>query len=155
MSSYLCDTNVWLALAIARHVHHEASRAWLAMIETPSSVYFCRATQQSFLRLVTSGSVFAPYGLQPLTNADAWAAYRRFQGDERIGVMRDEPVGLEQWWVDFATRSTSSPNLWMDAYLAAFARAASLTFVTNDRAFLQFDGLDVVVLGEGSAPESN
>src|SRR3712207_8553008 len=26
---YLCDSNVWLALALSGHAHHEAARDWL------------------------------------------------------------------------------------------------------------------------------
>jgi predicted nucleic acid-binding protein len=37
----------------------------------------------------------------------------------------------------------------MDAYLAAFARAAGCTLVTLDAGFRQFAGLDLRVLGAG------
>ncbi|MGH9333577.1 MAG: TA system VapC family ribonuclease toxin, partial [Vicinamibacteria bacterium] len=53
----LCDSNVWLALALSKHVHHAPARDWLETIEEPASVLFCRATQQSFLRLLTNSSV--------------------------------------------------------------------------------------------------
>jgi predicted nucleic acid-binding protein len=39
----------------------------------------------------------------------------------------------------------------MDAYLAAFALAGGYQFVTIDKAFAQFDGLDLVLL---SPPDS-
>ena len=39
-----------------------------------------------------------------------------------------------------------SPRVWMDAYLAAFARAEGCTLVTTDGAFKQFEGLDFLVL---------
>lgn len=41
----LCDTNIWLALALSGHVHHRASRAWLDTINAPGVIHFCRATQ--------------------------------------------------------------------------------------------------------------
>ncbi len=41
---------------------------------------------------------------------------------------------------------TASPKLWMDAYMAAFARASGYRLVTTDAAFAQFDGLDLVLL---------
>ena len=41
----------------------------------------------------------------------------------------------------------------MDAYLAAFARAAGCRLVTLDAAFTQFDDLDVMVL-DGSREDT-
>ena len=69
MTDYLCDTNVWLAIAVAPHTHHAVARAWFDEVPTSASIHFCRSTQQSFLRLVTSGWLRATYGLSPLTNA--------------------------------------------------------------------------------------
>ncbi|MBI3924942.1 MAG: hypothetical protein HY319_05325 [Armatimonadetes bacterium] len=38
-------------------------------------------------------------------------------------------------------------ELWMDAYLAAFAIAGGSRIVTTDFAFKQFPGLDLLILG--------
>jgi predicted nucleic acid-binding protein len=63
-------------------------------------------------------------------------------------LMRDtEPAGIDRWWRRYSERNTASPKLWMDAYLAAFARAEGCTLVTTDGAFKQFDGLDYLILG--------
>jgi uncharacterized protein len=35
----LCDSNVWLALALSKHVHHTAAREWLETVEEPASVF--------------------------------------------------------------------------------------------------------------------
>lgn len=147
MSVYLCDGNVWLALALSGHVHHGAARTWLDSIDEPASVVFCRATQQMLLRLLTNSSVLAPYGNPPLTNNAAWGAYEAFIADDRIVIRTDEPAGLEPRWRTFARRDTASPKLWMDAYLAAFALSDGYRLVTTDAAFLQFEGLDLLVLG--------
>ena len=56
----LFDSNVWLALALSRHVHHAVAREWFEAVETSSSVYFCRATQQTLLRLFTNAAVLSP-----------------------------------------------------------------------------------------------
>jgi toxin-antitoxin system PIN domain toxin len=143
----LCDSNVWLALALSRHVHHESARAWLATIEEPQSVAFCRATQQSFLRLLTNASVLRPYGNPPLTNRQAWEAYESFVADERIVLTTEEPPGLNALWKRLALRDTASPKLWMDAYLAGFAIGGGYRMVTTDTAFSQFKGLDLEVVG--------
>lgn len=143
---YLCDVNVWLALALSAHTNHRTARAWLDSIDSPRSIVFCRSTQQSFLRLLTNAAVLAPYGNPPLTNADAWDAYGAFLADDRIVFHEGEPDGLERLWQGFALRPSASPKLWMDAYLAAFAIAGGYQMVTTDAAFHQFEGVDVVVL---------
>ena len=116
-------------------------------VHDPASVLFCRATQQTFLRLVTNASVLSPYGNPPLTNRQAWAAYQSILVDERIVFRPEEPAGLEAHWRRFALRETASPKIWMDAYLAAFAFAGGYRMVTTDAAFAQFRGLDLELLG--------
>lgn len=142
----LCDANVWLALALSRHVHHQKVRRWFQAVLEPASILFCRATQQTFLRLLTNSSVLAPYGNPPLTNAQAWKAYEAFAADDRVGLRVDEPAQLESHWKRLAGRDTASPKLWMDAYLAAFAITGDLRLVTTDSAFRQFAGLHPLVL---------
>jgi toxin-antitoxin system PIN domain toxin len=143
----LCDSNVWLALALSKHAHHTVARQWLETIEQPDSIFFCRATQQSILRLLTNAAVLKPYGNPPLTNREAWRVYETFLADDRIAFRAEEPVGVEPFWKELAVRGTASPKLWMDAYLAAFALAARCSLVTTDAAFRQFHGLDLLVLG--------
>jgi uncharacterized protein len=142
----LCDSNIWLALALSGHAFHPAVSAWLESIEAPASVAFCRATQQSFLRLLTNAAVLAPYGNPPLTNQQAWTAYEALLADFRIAFLEEEPAGLEARWQQLTRRNTASPKLWMDGYLAAFALAGGHRLVTTDRAFAQFSGLDLLIL---------
>ncbi|MHB1987312.1 MAG: TA system VapC family ribonuclease toxin [Acidimicrobiales bacterium] len=142
----LCDSNVWLSLTLSAHVHHRAARSWLDKIDEPFSALFCRATQQSLLRLLTTAAVLAPYGNPPLTNREAWRIYQAFAADDRIGLVDEEPAGVEQVWVELASAASASPKLWMDAYLAAFARSAGYTLVTTDAAFTQFSDLDLRLL---------
>jgi toxin-antitoxin system PIN domain toxin len=144
----LCDSNVWVALALSKHAHHSAAREWLDSVRAPASAVFCRATQQAFLRLLTNASVLGAFGNAPLTNRQAWDAYEALLADDRVGFRVEEPAGLDVHWKRFALRGTASPKLWMDAYLAAFAVAGGYRLVTNDRAFSQFRGLEVELLGE-------
>lgn len=141
----LCDTNVWLSLALSEHIHHRAARDWLDTCTVARSVLFCRATQQSLLRLLTTSAVLAPYGNPPLTNQEAWQVYAAFVSDDRVHLV-EEPLGLEPAWVGLAAIGTPSPKLWMDAYLAAFAHAAGHTLVTTDAAFGRFPGLTLRLL---------
>ena len=119
----LADSNVWLALALSKHHHHRAALDWFATVKAPASVCFCRATQQTFLRLLTNVSVLHPYGNPPLTNRQAWKAYEQLLADDRIVLRAEEPAGLETRWKQLARRDMASPKLWMDAYLAGFALA--------------------------------
>ena len=144
----LCDSNVWLALALSKHAHHAAAREWFEAVEEPASICFFRATQQTFLRLLTNASVLSPYGNPPLTNRQAWEAYEALLADDRAVLRAEEPAGLETRWERFAVCDTTSPKIWMDAYLAAFALAGGYRMVTTDAAFKQFRGLDLELLGD-------
>jgi len=141
----LLDVNIWLALALSGHTHHQAARAWLDGEEETASLCFCRATQQGLVRLLTTAEVLAGYGNPPLTNRQAWDVIETFMDDERF-TFANEPEGVEETWKSLAIRDTHSPKLWMDAYLAAFALRAGLRMITTDKAFSQFRGLDVLLL---------
>ncbi len=80
----LPDTNIWLALCLSGHSHHKAAKSWLDEESAADSLVFCRSTQQSLLRLLTTRGVMSIYGLEPLTNPAAWAVYEQFFADERI-----------------------------------------------------------------------
>ena len=143
----LADSNVWLALALSKHAFHATVRAWFARQKPSQPVLFCRSTQQSFLRLLTTSAVLAPYGIPPLSNKAAWSAFEGFRTDKRIS-WANEPRGLEAQWKKLASGAKPSPKLWMDAYLAAFAMAGEYQMVSTDTAFKQFKGLDLIVLSK-------
>ena len=110
---------------------------------------FCRATQQTLLRLLTNASVLSPYGNPPLTNRQASGKPTKlFLATIGSSCVPKEPAGLETHWERFAVCDTASPKLWMDAFLAAFALAGGYRMVTTDAAFKQFRGLDLELLGE-------
>ena len=88
----LADSNIWLALALSKHEFHSAARTWLAERGRHQAL-FCRSTQQSFLRLLTTSAVLAPYGVPPLSNKAAWSAYEGFLADKRILRERAFAVG--------------------------------------------------------------
>lgn len=144
--SQLVDSNVWLALTISGHVFHQVAITWFDELSARKPAAFCRATQQSFLRLLTTAAVFAPYDVPALSNRSAWSVYESLLAERRVTWI-DEPAGIESYWQRFAESSKASPKLWMDAYLAAFAIAGEHRFVTTDKAFRQFKGLDLILLG--------
>ncbi len=143
----LTDSNVWLALALSQHEFHGAASAWLADRKTPEVALFCRSTQQSFLRLLTTHAVLAHYEIPPVSNKAAWQIYESFLADDRVSWV-EEPPELEFHWKKLAGATKASPKLWMDAYLAAFAIAGGYPLVTTDKAFRQFKGLNYLVLSK-------
>jgi len=141
----LADSNVWLALTLTGHDFHESALRWLETVKRPGEILFCRATQQSFLRLLTTSAVLSPFGNSPLSNAEAWELYQGILKNPRIAFAQ-EPVDVERHWQRLALRTTASPKIWMDAYLAAFAIAGQYRLVTIDAAFDQFNELDLLLL---------
>lgn len=142
---WIPDVNIWLALALSGHSHHEPSREWLDQRGEEELIVFCRATQQGLLRLLTTRAVLAPYRLEALTNVRAWNLYEAFQADSRIGFA-PEPEGVEETWKCLAVRKTPSPKVWMDAWLAAFSSMPGHRLVTIDQGFLDYEGLNPLII---------
>ena len=68
-----------------------------------------------------------------LTQITAWAAYDLWI-EKGGAVYSDEPLGLDVGLRELTDQSSPAPKEWVDAYLAAFCRAASLTLVTFEKA---------------------
>lgn len=85
------------------------------------------------------------YGVAPLTNKEAWTVFDGYMDDSRISYC-DEPGEVQNTWRKLASQRTSSPKLWMDAYLASFAIAGGYRLVTTDKGFKQFKHLDYLLL---------
>jgi toxin-antitoxin system PIN domain toxin len=143
----LPDVNFWLALLLTKHPHHDLAALWMEGELDRAGLFFCRATQQSLVRLLTTAAVLSPYGIPPLTNREAWEKYAELCEDDRI-IFAQEPAGIEATWKILATPETPSPKVWMDAYLAAFAINGGMRLVTLDRDFKRFEpnGLDLCLL---------
>lgn len=143
---HLCDSNVFLALSVEQHVHHSLAATWFGALTAADTALFCRATRISFLRLLTQK--IAP-DFVPLTNREAWAVLDQLMADDATGF-EAEPHGLDVIWCQLADGAFSSPKLWMDAYLAAFAITGGLRMVTLDKDFRNFEshGLDLLLLSK-------
>lgn len=76
---------------------------------------------------------------------DAWRAYDEMLSDLRV-VFAEEPEEIEGAWRSITQLATFSPNVWTDAYLAAFAQAANLELVTFDKGFAQYQSLRQTIL---------
>ena len=143
--NYLTDVNVWVALALAGHIHHAIARQWFQESET-DLILFCRTTQKGFLRLLTNPRVM---GQNVLAAKQAWDLYDAFRMDNRV-MFAEEPPELETAWRAATRHPHAGPNFWTDAYLAAFAATAGLTVVTFDRGFRRHRGVSVRLLAPGA-----
>ncbi len=76
-----------------------------------------------------------------MTPIQALEAYQLVRQQSRVGLMQD-PLELETTWMKLAVHAPWPPRMWPDAYLAAFAMAASLRLVSFDRDFSRFPGLN-------------
>ncbi len=139
--TYLPDVNVWIALAAEQHKLHLKAGHWFNGLHD-ERLAFCRVTQLGFLRLLTNKHVMREEVLSP---GEAWDAYRVLRLDRRIGYAA-EPNEFSEMWQSFTEGPLSSPNLWTDAYLCAFANAAQMTLVTFDAKIPPRDGVRCVLL---------
>ncbi len=147
MSAALFDSNLWLALTFDKHPFHETARTVFRDCKSKSPAVFCRATEQSFLRLASTPALHATYESIGLNNHDVIGFLEDFHKLPHV-IFADEAATSRNLWITLSDRQTASPKVWMDAYLAAFAISANLRFVTFDRDFLQFQshGLNLQLL---------
>ena len=143
----LFDSNVWLALTFSAHPHHSLAKGIFATATEENPACFCRATQQSFVRLATTPILLRAYGAEGFTNQDAVSLIGSLTKLPGVRFL-PEPSDLEPLWLRLAGLPSSSPKVWMDAYLAAFAILHDAEFVTLDRDFRNFekDGLKLRLL---------
>lgn len=147
MRGFLIDSNCWLAVAFDRHGSHAAAVQAIDEATSEFPACFCRATEQSILRLLSTTAIQTNYGSPLITNEDAIRLLDEWQSGPNVTFV-EEPAGTRELWLRLADRNTASPKLWMDAYLAAFAISGEFRFVTNDKAFRQFEsrGLSLQLL---------
>lgn len=138
MPGSLFDTSIWIALAFGNHPHHRQAKAAFEVADNLTPAVFCRATQQSFLRQLSSPTLQSAYQSKPISNAATWAKWEELIDLPQV-IFATEPDGLPDLWRQFAARDTASPKVWMDAYLAAFAIAGRLDLVTLDRDFQVYE----------------
>lgn len=131
----LPDVNVWLALAIQEHVHHDAAVSYWSRQES-SVRFFCRLSALSLVRLLTQPRLMAD---RPLTLVNAWALYRSFAELPRVAML-SEPSGIDAALGELVKPGLPA-RLFTDTYLAALARSAGSRLVTFDKDFERFEGL--------------
>ena len=143
----LYDANVWVALSFASHPHAQVALRHFEQRDAMNPAVFCRASLQSFLRLVTTPVLQQAYGSALISNASAWSKSQQLLGLAQI-QWREEPENLTGLWGELAKGESASPKVWMDAYLAAFAIRIGAELITLDRDFKRFEnrGLNLRLL---------
>jgi predicted nucleic acid-binding protein len=137
--------SVWIALAFDSHPLHATAEAAFLAASPAQPALFCRATQLSVLRLLTTAVIAKRFGVAAATNHQALAIIDGFMAPHSVAFV-DEPANVFSRWRMLAFLPTASPKRWMDAYLAAFAIEAGLGFVTGDKDFAAFPGLNPTIL---------
>ncbi len=128
------DANVLLPLLLEQHPHRPAAAAWWDQ-QADESVLFTLPVRMALLRLLTNRTLMGKGVLQP---EEAWAAVAVLTGDARAEIRTEVPPGLDSFWHHFVRGRAPAPNLWTDAWLAAFAEAEGAEMVTFDREFGNF-----------------
>lgn len=134
----LVDVNVLVYAFRSDAVDHERYKGWLeAAIVSDSAFAMSELVLSGFLRIVTHPRIFDPPA--PLEAALSFAAHLR----ERQNAIIVSP-GPRHW--DIFTRvcesSGAKGNLIPDAYHAALAIESGCEWITTDRDFARFPGLN-------------
>ncbi|MFM9104353.1 MAG: TA system VapC family ribonuclease toxin [Cyanobium sp.] len=147
MPASLIDTCVWLALSFEAHPCHRQSRQALLKATPDHPWLWCRATQQSFLRLASTPTLLNAHGAATATNRDAFHALQALSTLPQVAVVEEAP-NLMACWMKLACLDQAAPKRWVDAYLAALAITGGWRLLTLDRDFLGFvnDGLELQLL---------
>ncbi len=157
-SGDLPDINVWLALAVQEHPHHQAALRYWATAQAErtregaaaaregsgSRLWFCRVTMLGLVRLLCQPKAVGPGALDTLA---AWTLYAQYRALPHIGLL-PEPEGCDDALRALVGAGPLPPRLWTDAYLAALSLSAGLRLVTFDRDFERF-GLERCLILEG------
>src|SRR5215831_8831958 len=122
------DVNVWLSLTWEGHEHHRIARTWFQELDADDRLAFCRFTQISLLRLLTTRVIMKD---DTMTQAAAWGVYDQWLKDDRV-LLLNEPPNLEPAFRAISRRANPDPKIWADAYLEAFANTERMRFVTFD-----------------------
>lgn len=138
---FLADVNVVFPLLVSRHQQRDAALKWFDSAAA-GDMALCRLTRLGALRLLCTAQVMGPDVLQPEAAIEALEV---LEADERV-VLLHEPDGLDVTLKTLVAACATTPNLWTDAYLAAFATVAGLKLVSFDRGFSKFTDFDFLLL---------
>ena len=134
----LMDVNI-LVYAFRKDMpEHQRYRTWLLdVLGAPAPFGVCDLVLSGFLRIVTHPKVF--------NNPSTWQEASTF-----VDVIRQQPnyrqiaFGERHWniFTDLCRKSRAKGNLIPDAFLAAVAIESGCEWITTDRDYAKFPGLN-------------
>jgi toxin-antitoxin system PIN domain toxin len=134
----LCDVNVLVYAHRADAPDHDAYRGWLEKVVNGSAAYgVSDIVLSGFLRIVTHPGIFDP----PSRLEDALAFAEQVRQQPNAVVLTP---GTRHWAVftELCQAAGVKGNLIPDAFLAALAIESGSEWITTDRDFSRFPGLD-------------
>lgn len=91
MPASLIDPCVWLAVSFEAHPCHSQTRHGLLEATPDQPWLWCRAIQQSFLRLASTPTLLKAYGAPKATKSDAFHALQALTALPQVAVGRSLP----------------------------------------------------------------
>jgi toxin-antitoxin system PIN domain toxin len=143
----LPDVNVWFPLVQPQHVNHGRSlRYWTE--EASPKVAFCQITAHGLLRALSNQKALAS---EALTVQEAWQQYQSLRALQEV-IYASETTAADSFLKQWIDKAAFTPRMWTDAQLAALTKAYEFRFVTFDRDFRRFPGLNVLLLEQEPMP---
>lgn len=141
----IADVNVFLPLLIGAHPAHQTAVDWFNA-QSNGSIGWCVPVKLGVLRLLCNHRVMGHDALPPAQALDVWS---RLAANPRLTEVGRLPAEHETHLRRLIAKREPSPNIWVDAWLAALAICTSCEMVTFDRGFRSFDGVELRLLESG------
>ena len=120
-TGYLLDANVFIALVVKEHVHHDVARKWYRRHRP--ALYLCPIVEGALMRLLVRRGHAA---------ADGQAVLQQFYNNDRHEFVADSLS-----YLDVDVSSVIGHQQVTDAYLAGLARDLDVKVVTFDAGLQQ------------------
>jgi toxin-antitoxin system PIN domain toxin len=146
----LFDVNVLLYAYHPESPRHAEALHWLeSRINRPAAFGLAEMVLSGFLRIVTHPRVFK----HPIPTEKAVRELDRLRQRPNCVIVRPGPRPYEIF-TDLCLRAGAKGNLIADAYLAALAIEHGCQWVSYDRSFARFPGLDWIDPGAAPHPSN-
>jgi toxin-antitoxin system PIN domain toxin len=138
----LWDVNLWVyAFRADSPLHGPAVESIQSSLDRRESFIFCPGIAASFLRLVTNGRIFK----EPSAIAEAWLFVDALESHPAAVYADMDPMAFGIF-KHLCLAADASGTTVPDAYLAAIAIRHGAVFVTADRGFDIFKGIELEII---------